>query len=300
MDRSHDVVVLDGGMSRELQRVGAPFRQPEWSAVALAETPELVELVHRDFIAAGADVVTTNTFAVVPFHLGEERFATDGAELAHRAGAAARRAADAADRPVEVAGCLPPPLGAYLPERFDEQTGRAVWEVLVLAQRALIDLWLVETLSSTTEAVAALDLLDDLDPGRPRWVAFCLAEGEDLRLRSGEALVDGADAVAGRCHAVLVACSTPEQIDAAVPALRGHLDGAGQTDTTVGAYANLFEGVAGDGRANEVVHAIRPVSPTEYAARARRWVADGSGIVGGCCGVGHEHIAAIAAACRTE
>lgn len=64
------ITVLDGGMSRELMRLGAELRQPEWSALALMESPEIVRRVHEEFIAAGADVVTTNTYALVPFHIG--------------------------------------------------------------------------------------------------------------------------------------------------------------------------------------------------------------------------------------
>lgn len=77
-----NLVLLDGGMGRELQRRGAPFRQPEWSALALSEAPEQVEAVHRAYIEAGAQVITSNSYAVVPFHIGEERFATEGESLA--------------------------------------------------------------------------------------------------------------------------------------------------------------------------------------------------------------------------
>ena len=66
------MVILDGGMGRELQRSGAPFRQPEWSALALSEAPEAVVGVHAAFIGAGAQVITSNSYAVVPFHIGEE------------------------------------------------------------------------------------------------------------------------------------------------------------------------------------------------------------------------------------
>ncbi len=73
--------ILDGGLGRELARRGAPFRQPEWSALALIEAPETVKEVHLDFINAGAEVITTNNYAVVPFHIGQERFETDGGVL---------------------------------------------------------------------------------------------------------------------------------------------------------------------------------------------------------------------------
>ena len=64
-------------MGRELKRVGAPFRQPEWSALPLMQAPETVVAVHRSFIDAGAQIITTNNYAVVPFHLGDDQFARD-------------------------------------------------------------------------------------------------------------------------------------------------------------------------------------------------------------------------------
>lgn len=78
------VTILDGGMGRELHRRGAPFRQPEWSALALMETPEIVRETHLDFLRAGAQVVTTNSYALVPFHIGQERFDAQAAEWARQ------------------------------------------------------------------------------------------------------------------------------------------------------------------------------------------------------------------------
>ena len=75
------IQILDGGMGRELNRIGAPFRQPEWSALALLEGPEFVRRAHDAFIESGARIITTNSYAVVPFHLGQERFAARGTEL---------------------------------------------------------------------------------------------------------------------------------------------------------------------------------------------------------------------------
>jgi S-methylmethionine-dependent homocysteine/selenocysteine methylase len=89
----NEVTVLDGGMGRELLRIGAPFRQPEWSALALFDGPDWVVQAHTNFIEAGAEVITTNSYAVVPFHIGDERFAARGRELAELSGQLARRAA---------------------------------------------------------------------------------------------------------------------------------------------------------------------------------------------------------------
>ena len=87
--------LLDGGMGRELARIGAPFRQPEWSALALIEAPQFVLQAHQAFIRAGARIITSNSYAVVPFHIGEQRFAEHGLALAERAGRLARQAAEA-------------------------------------------------------------------------------------------------------------------------------------------------------------------------------------------------------------
>ena len=106
------VTILDGGMGKELRRIGAPFRQPEWSALALIEAPERVLEAHRNFVEAGAEVLITNNYAVVPYHLGDDAIAERGAELTALAGRLAREAADGADRPVLVAGSLPPLFGS--------------------------------------------------------------------------------------------------------------------------------------------------------------------------------------------
>ena len=111
-------VILDGGMGRELQRRGAPFRQPEWSALALSEAPQAVEAVHAAYIDSGANVITSNSYAVVPFHIGEARFAQEGQALAALAGELARRAVQASGKAVQVAGSLPPLFGSYRPDLF--------------------------------------------------------------------------------------------------------------------------------------------------------------------------------------
>ena len=90
---SRTLTVLDGGMGRELLRMGAPFRQPQWSALALTEGPEWIVRAHTNFIDAGADVVTTNSYAIVPFHIGEDRFVNEANPLADIAGRCARAAA---------------------------------------------------------------------------------------------------------------------------------------------------------------------------------------------------------------
>jgi len=67
------IQILDGGMGRELLRIGAPFAQPEWSALALMQAPDMVARAHRHFIDAGAEIITANTYALIPFHVGHDK-----------------------------------------------------------------------------------------------------------------------------------------------------------------------------------------------------------------------------------
>ena len=288
------ITLLDGGTGRELQRLGAPFRQPEWSALALIEAPEFVARVHRNYVDAGADIVTSNSYALVPFHLGAERFQRDGAALTALSGRLAREVADAAPRPVQVAGSLPPVCGSYRPEGFDRQLARPILTTLVRGLAPAVDLWLAETLSRIAEAELVREVLGD--DARPLWLSFTLADSAPTpglaRLRSGETAAAAVDAaVRLGAAAVLFNCSQPEVMGDAVDAARARL-GAGMP---IGVYANAFSISQDRVQANQGLSPIRAdLTPEGYLGWAQDWVARGATIIGGCCGIGPEHIARLA------
>jgi S-methylmethionine-dependent homocysteine/selenocysteine methylase len=292
-------ILLDGGTGRELLRVGAPFRQPEWSALALIEAPECVAQVHRRYIEAGAQVITTNSYAVVPFHIGAERFERDGFRLAALAGSLARSAVDAVPRSVQVAGSLPPVCGSYRADLFDAAVARPVLERLVQALEPYVDLWLAETMSSEAEMMLVSEVL--AGSALPWWVSYTLSDGAGgpsaPRLRSGEP-VDAAVANAARrgARAVLFNCCQPEVIGAAVASATRALNATAASGAwrrpLIGAYANAFAPQAETTAANADLRELRAdLTPVQYLSWVRQWLAGGADIVGGCCGVGPEHIA---------
>lgn len=287
------MVILDGGMGRELQRSGAPFRQPEWSALALSEAPDKVIGVHAAFIAAGAEVITSNSYAVVPFHIGEERFAREGLALAATAGQLARTAADAAPRPVKVAGSLPPLFGSYRPDLFQPERVEELLTPLLQGLAPHVDLWLAETQSAIAE-VQAIHALLPAD-GKPFWVSFTLRDEEPddtPRLRSGEPVAEAIEAVARLgVAAVLFNCSQPEVIGDAVDVARAIIRQSGQ-DIAIGAYANAFPPQPKEATANDGLDELRAdLDPAGYLVWARDWQQRGLSMIGGCCGIGPEHIA---------
>ncbi|PYE84863.1 homocysteine S-methyltransferase family protein [Pseudoroseicyclus aestuarii] len=290
------ITLLDGGMSRELQRCGAVLRQPEWSALALIEAPEAVDAAHRAFLEAGAQVITTNSYAVVPFHLGEARFAAEGQALAARAAQLAKAAA--ADHPgARVAGCLPPVCGSYQPENFSREVAAPILQTLVSSMAADVDLWLGETLSSLDEARTIAEAT--AGTGKPLWLSFTLKDGVGAEnrapvLRSGESVEEAA--VLARelgVEGLLFNCSMPEVMEPAILAARAAL---GDAPVPIGVYANALVSQDEDGAANEVLSKVRDdLTPTGYLDWADRWVAAGASLIGGCCGINSPHIAELSA-----
>ena len=280
--------------------MGAPFRQPEWSALALWEAPELVAEAHRRFIDAGADVIITNTYALVPYHIGDERYTDQGQALMALAGQIARHVADEADRPVLVAGSVPPLFGSYRPENFDPATAPAMYRAFVESQAPYVDLWITETLGSVTEfdVSRAAVVHDD----RQLWAAFCLQK--DLvdgraRLYSDESVADAARAAAAGVESGVAAlvfnCAPPEVMGPAIAEARETL-GPDFGGLRVGAYPNAFPDHVTDGyAANDTILGRRPdLTGQRLADLVEDWIALGATIAGGCCGMHPEHIAAVA------
>jgi len=291
-----NIKILDGGMGRELARMGAPFRQPEWSALALIEAPQFVRAAHDAFIAAGSQMITTNSYAVVPFHVGDDVFAEQGAALIALSGKLAREAADAAPAKVLVAGSLPPVLGSYRPDLFEPVAAKKLLQVLVDNLTANVDVWLAETQSSVAEVEAVRDVLGD-DP-RPLWLSFTLQDNLDPQgnalLRSGESIAEAVNAALRiSAGAVLFNCSRPEVMATAVKTARAALTAQGSA-LDIGVYANAFEPSDNTRGANEGLSKMRQdTDPAGYLDFAKDWVAQGATMVGGCCGIGPEHIAAL-------
>lgn len=295
----HTVRILDGGMSRELTRLGARLVQPEWSALALIESPEIVRQVHVEFIDAGADAITTNSYALVPFHIGEERFASDGAALIELSGRLAREAADASkDRNIMVCGSLPPLFGSYEPENFDAARAPEYLSVLVGNLAPNVDVWLGETLSLIAEAEAVKTAV--ADTGKPLWVAFTLKDdvaalSQAPVLRSGETVADAvAWAAQSGIEALLFNCSRPEIMEAAIAQAAAVFEQKG-VGIEIGVYANAFDQETASEKANEGLSGMRAELEGEgYIGFARAWVVAGATLVGGCCGIGASQIRRLA------
>jgi S-methylmethionine-dependent homocysteine/selenocysteine methylase len=311
---AQDTLILDGGFSRELIALGAPFAQPEWSALALL-TPsahDQVRQAHINFARAGSDIIITNSYAIVPFHIGEERFRSRGRELAKLSGRLAREAADAENarrkaagetRMVRVAGGLPPIFGSYEPQLFDSSRVAQYLDVLVSALDEYVDIWLGETLSLIAEAEAVVDAVRHTN--KPIWISFTVDDRkvsvsdavQTAILRSGESVSSAAAWIVQQddVDALLFNCSRPEYMLSAVQKSKETFtklsEGKSAGQKRIGVYANKFEPQGENYHANEGTTKLRDDLDMEtYMQFAQDWVSAGASIVGGCCGIGSEYI----------
>jgi S-methylmethionine-dependent homocysteine/selenocysteine methylase len=290
------ITILDGGMGRELQKRGAPFKQPEWSALAMMNAPEVVKEVHKTFITSGASVIMTNSYALVPFHIGEERFKDQGKTLAASAGKMARAAVNETGTCTRVAGSIPPLFGSYRVDLYQPERVVEVATPLIEGLRTHVDLWLCETQSLIDEPIRVKSLIDRLDTQtKPFWVAFTLEDSQlssEPLLRSGESVVDAVKAMAdANVDAILFNCCQPEVISQAIQTTQHQLASLGAKHIEIGAYANAFPPQLKDAKANEGLNELRAdLTPASYLDWAQQWIQDGATLIGGCCGIGPEHI----------
>lgn len=284
-----DLTILDGGLGQELVR-RAGRATPMWSLQALMDAPGTVRDVHRDFFAAGADVATTNTYAVLPDRLA--KFGIPGRldDLLETGCRLAIEARDTAGHGL-VAGSLGPIGFSYQPKNAPPVAeAAAIYAHNAARMEPLVDLILIETMSSVDQARGALR--GAADAGRPVWVAFSVDDADGTRLRSGESLAD----IAPLLHdfapeRVLLNCSRPEAISQGLPLLSDLHD-------HTGAYANGFTAIDRRfdhiGATTDLLTARKDIGPDEYAGFARDWARAGARTIGGCCEIGPAHIAELA------
>ncbi len=150
-------ILLDGAMGTELERRGSPCTLPLWSAEALIERPDRVAEVHADYVAAGCDALTANTFRTQRRSLEHAGLGERAAELTRRAVELAREAAQRCERPIAVLGSAPPLEDCFRPERVPEPPAleREHAEHAEQLAAAGVDAVLVETMSTAREARAA-------------------------------------------------------------------------------------------------------------------------------------------------
>ncbi|MCH2104607.1 MAG: homocysteine S-methyltransferase family protein [Planctomycetes bacterium] len=285
---AREVILLDGGTGTELRERGVEVpchRTSIWSAHALIAAPDEVVAVHREYIEAGARVVTACNYAVTPTLLAREGMGDRVEELSVLAVELARRAAEESGEEVRVAASLPPLDTSYRADLVapDAELHAEYSRIAeVLAPR--VDVLLCETLSLSREAVVAAECA--LETGREVWLSWTLQGNRPGLLPGGERLEEAFAAAAHLpVHAHMVNCCGANLLTEAMPRL------AALSDRPIGGYANAADALPGDFDPldpEEVPY--EDLDPIAYADAALRWVEAGATLVGGCCHTRPAHL----------
>lgn len=284
-------VLLDGGLGRELRFRGVELSETIWSAIALLEAPEILQQIHLDYIKAGADIITTNTYGIIRTDLAKEGIEHRFAELNLLACKLADQACKQAGSNSLIAGSLPPLRGSF---RADLVGPFAEIEPLYREQAHIlaphVDLLICETMSCTKEGRAAAHAA--CSTGKPVWVSWTLDEDYSGRLRSGETVKEAVKALEGLpISGFLANCCAPESIS----------NFLSQTEASTikyrGGYANTFNPVpktwtlGGEKETDGLLPLRQDLSPESYVTHVARWLDLGANVIGGCCGTRPAHIA---------
>lgn len=254
-----------------------------WDAAALATHPDMVREVHEDYIRAGVDVIITNTFATARHVLEPAGMGGQFRELNIRAVTLAKEAREnAADGPVFIAGSIST-MSAHDDHNYEPRAEKAranyreQAEVLAESGVDVIALEMMRDIEQTTYAVEAAVAM-----GLPVWVGFSckITEEGTVVLWDGEhTLVEALEMIPSLGTSLVSIMHTlTEDTPAALREVSECWSGP------VGAYPHSGEFIMPNWQF------IDMISPEDFATQAQGWLEMGVQLIGGCCGIGPEHI----------
>ena len=297
-----EVIILDGAIGTQLQRMEVPMSHDAWAAIALESHPFTVRRLHELYIGAGVDVITTNTYSsarhnLLPLGLGDKVH-----ELNLRAVMLAQDARDrlAKERPVWIGGSVSNYglMAGGEPgwqdfqyfrgrvETTENQARANLREQAEILVESGVDFLIAEPTGSTVQRRWVIEAC--LATGLPVWSGFkCRQDAADGALKVGYQSDEAFDAEFASLAAlggevVTVFHSPVDATDAALDVVKAQWNGP------IGVYPEAERTDYVDAHRDESMDT--KLTPDEFVARAQRWVAHGVQVVGGCCGVELEHI----------
>jgi S-methylmethionine-dependent homocysteine/selenocysteine methylase len=294
--RLGQTIILDGGTGTDIQNRGAPMSGQTWCAEANLTHPQIVRAVHDDYIAAGAEVITANTFATSALLFNALSRDDELIEIDRKAVSIAKEAAN--NKPVAVAGSMstmrPVQAGSdrtNLSREWPEAEARRLFrrkaEGLAVAN---VDFIMMEMMRDGDYAVWASEAA--LETGLPVWIGISAERREDGALtgfgRPDWLLEDVAARLAKLNPAVITIMHTsPNDTGEALEIVRRNWQGP------LGAYPESGYFKMPDWQF------VNVISPKDLAARSGEWRRAGAAIFGGCCGIGPEHIRVLSVTLRS-
>ena len=300
-----EVIVLDGATGSEIARLGAEMNSSAWCGVANKTHPDIVREVHEEYIRAGADVVTANTFSTSRHILASAGLADETVSINTRAVELAREAVHnvSPERPIAVAGSMST-MRAWIPgtvspdPRFlptPEEEFNNYQEVAHTLAKSGVDLILMEMMSDIDRSSLAISAA--METGLPVWIGTSCTLSDDGSVSAWNQHSEEPATRLSPDHLRAEDKSYDTLIEAMLPFQPQVMGVMHSTlDTTNAGLQTLYERWQGPIMAypetsSEVRKGIsEQVEPSSFASHCHDWVDSGVQIIGGCCGTTIEHI----------
>jgi S-methylmethionine-dependent homocysteine/selenocysteine methylase len=289
---NNDTIILDGAIGAELEKKGAKMHKDLWCGTCSVESPDLVKKVHEEYISAGADIITTNTYATTPIAMKQYGFDNQIDEFNKKSVQLAKEAIKNSNKDIAIAGSVSTFGSLY---KYGLEAMRPGFkEQLNILSNEGVDLIILEAMSSQADIVETIVECSSQSK-LPVWLSIsCVIDDNTNKVMLGyndtvdtdtnvyedfETSMDNFSKI--HQGPILIAHSDIEVTGQAIKIAKKKFNGV------LGAYPNRGH--------YEKPHwkFVDNITPSEYLEKAKSWIKDGVNIIGGCCGIGVEEIKAI-------
>lgn len=305
--KDYPLIILDGALATELENRGCNINDSLWSAKILAENPEIIEKVHYDYFASGADFAITSSYQATIQGFAEKGFSeTEAIELIKRSVKIAKKARDdfwkdpsnRNNRPAPLVAGSVGPYGAYLADGSEYRGDYKITEeelidfhrprIKLLVEEG-VDILACETLPNLIEAKAIIKLLHKEFPGVYCWMSFSCKN--DLEISDGTLISDCAKFLDSydQVAAIGINCTAPRYVESLIVEIKKN------SNKPVVIYPNSGEEYDAD---SKTWHGN--CSCEAYSNNAKNWFESGGQLIGGCCRTTPHDINAIAKWARSH
>ena len=289
---NNDIIILDGAIGAELEKKGAKMHKDLWCGTCSVESPDLVKKVHEEYILAGADIITTNTYATTPIAMKQYGFDDQINKFNKKSVQLAKEAIKNSNKDIAIAGSVST-FGSLYKYGLEAMKPGFKEQLNILSNEG-VDLIILEAMSSQADIVETIVECSSQSK-LPVWLSIsCVIDDNTNKVMLG--YNDTVDTDTNVYEDFETSMDNFSKIHQG-PILIAHSD-IEVTGQAIKIAKKKFKGVLGayPNRGHyEKPHwkFVDNITPSEYLEKAKSWVENGTQIIGGCCGVGVEEIKAI-------
>ena len=280
-------MLFDGGMGQELVKRNSSQKDPLWSSKALIDNIESVINLHKEFMDAGASIITLNSYSCTPQRLRKLGLEDMFEKLQKQSAKAAKIALESNSKfkGVKIAGCLPPLEGSYISKLgITKKEAFETYKEIIKLQKNYVDFFICETMSSIEEAIIAHEAATLSE--KPILMSFCVSENDGEKLVSEEKLFDACISFENKnVLGFSINCCQFEVVESSLEVFKNF-------SLPFGVLPNGFKTVKPlkPGMAVDVLEKRIDVKPSMFVEYGINWFNSGSRFVGGCCEIGPNYI----------